>query len=140
MGWRRPVLSHLIVSSRRSLLSVLLGADITIVTTLALAAVFRLHGETSVTLAANHLLAFVARSEGSERGLNLDDTDTATAETEHEMEGRLLLDVVIRKSAAVLELLAGEDQTLLIGRNTFLVLNLGPASKRKETMVRRCDA
>ena len=40
-----------------------------------------------------------------------------TTETEHEMEGGLLLDVVIRKGAAVLELLAGEDQALLVGGN-----------------------
>merc|ERR1719188_2333779 len=41
------------------------------------------------------------------------------------MESGLLLDVVVRKSAAVLELLAGEDQTLLIGRDALLILNLG---------------
>jgi len=44
--------------------------------------------------------------------------------TEDEVESRLLLDVVIRKSAAVLELLAGEDEALLIGRNPFLILDL----------------
>jgi len=41
------------------------------------------------------------------------------------VEGGLLLDVVVRKSAAVLELLASEDEALLIWGNTFLVLNLG---------------
>lgn len=51
---------------------------------------------------------------------------TTTTQTKHEVEGRLLLDVVIRKSAAVLELLAGEDQALLVRRNTFLVCNAGP--------------
>ena len=50
----------------------------------------------------------------------------ATTETEHQVEGRLLLDVVVRKSAAILELLAGEDQTLLIGGDTLLVLDLCP--------------
>ena len=40
------------------------------------------------------------------------------------MESGLLLDVVVRKSAAILELLSGEDETLLIRGNTFLVLNL----------------
>jgi hypothetical protein len=44
-----------------------------------------------------------------------------TTQTEDEMESGLLLDIVIRKSAAVLELLAGEDKTLLIRRNTLLV-------------------
>ena len=49
----------------------------------------------------------------------------ATAEAEHKVEGRLLLDVVVRESAAVLELLAGEDQALLVGRDALLVLDLG---------------
>ena len=40
------------------------------------------------------------------------------------MEGRFLLDVVIRESTAVLELLAGEDEALLIGRDSLLVLDL----------------
>src|ERR1700723_986668 len=52
-----------------------------------------------------------------------EDLHTAT-ETQDEMEGGLLLDVVIRESATILKLLAGEDETLLIGRNTLLVLDL----------------
>ena len=36
-----------------------------------------------------------------------------------------LLDVVVRKGATVLKLLAGEDQALLVRRNALLVLNLG---------------
>jgi len=40
------------------------------------------------------------------------------------VEGGLLLDVVIRESTAVLELLASEDEALLIWGNTFLVLDL----------------
>ena len=40
------------------------------------------------------------------------------------VKGALLLDVVVRKSAAILKLLASEDQTLLVRRNTLLVLNL----------------
>ena len=40
------------------------------------------------------------------------------------MKGRFLLDVVIRKGTAVLQLLASEDQALLVGRDAFLVLNL----------------
>jgi hypothetical protein len=47
-----------------------------------------------------------------------------TTQTKDEVEGRLLLDVVIRKSAAILELLASEDETLLVGRDTLLILNL----------------
>ena len=48
-----------------------------------------------------------------------------TTKTEDEVQSRLLLDVVVRKGAAVLELLAGEDEALLIGRDALLVLDLG---------------
>jgi len=41
------------------------------------------------------------------------------------MEGGLLLDVVISQGAAILQLLPGEDQTLLVWWDPFLVLNLG---------------
>ena len=41
------------------------------------------------------------------------------------MEGRFLLDVIVRESATVLELFSSEDETLLIRRDSFLVLNLG---------------
>jgi len=46
------------------------------------------------------------------------------AKSEDEMESRLLLDVVVGQGATVLELLAGKDQTLLVRRNSFLVLDL----------------
>ena len=42
-----------------------------------------------------------------------------------EGRGGGFLDVVVGKSAAIFELLAGEDETLLIGRDTLLVLDLG---------------
>jgi hypothetical protein len=45
-----------------------------------------------------------------------------TTKAEHQVEGRLLLDVVVRKSAAVLKLLTSEDQTLLIRGNSLLIL------------------
>jgi hypothetical protein len=48
----------------------------------------------------------------------------ASTKTKDQVKGRLLLDIVIRKSATVLKLLAGKDQALLIRRNSFLVLNL----------------
>ncbi|KAG6548995.1 hypothetical protein Mapa_009437 [Marchantia paleacea] len=41
------------------------------------------------------------------------------------MQSRLLLDVIISQSPPILELLAGENQPLLVGRNPLLVLNLG---------------
>ena len=48
-----------------------------------------------------------------------------TPQAENKMEGRLLLDVVVRQSAAIFQLLAGKDKTLLVGRDSFLVLDLG---------------
>ena len=70
-----------------------------------------------VAFAANHLLAVILLRQHAERRL-----DNATAKAKHQMERRLLLDVVVGQSAAILQLLAGEDQTLLIGWNAFFVL------------------
>ena len=49
----------------------------------------------------------------------------SAAETKDEMEGGLLLDVVVGESASVRELLAGVDESLLVRRDSLLVLNLG---------------
>jgi hypothetical protein len=76
--------------------------------------------QTCVALAANHLVAVVLGGKRLERRLN-----DATTETEDQVEGRLLLDVVVGEGAAVLELLAGEDQALLVRGNALLVLDLG---------------
>lgn len=54
----------------------------------------------------------------------LTDLHPAT-KTKDQVKGRLFLDVIIRESAAVFQLLASEDEALLIRRNSFLVLNLG---------------
>ena len=40
------------------------------------------------------------------------------------MECGFFLDVVVGESAAVLKLFAGEDETLLVGRDAFLILDL----------------
>jgi len=46
-----------------------------------------------------------------------------TSQTQDEMKGRLLLDVVVGEGTAVFELLASEDQALLVGWNALLVLD-----------------
>ena len=46
-------------------------------------------------------------------------------QAENQMERGLLLDVVVSQRAPVIQLLAGENQTLLVRRNTLLILNLG---------------
>ena len=47
------------------------------------------------------------------------------SQTQDQMKGAFLLDVIVLKGTAVFQLLTSKDQALLIGRNTFLVLNLG---------------
>merc|ERR1711874_501639 len=58
-------------------------------------------------------------------GEGLDEDLHTTSESEHKMEGRLLLDVVVGEGTAIFELLSSEDKSLLIGRDTFLILDLG---------------
>merc|ERR1712151_558411 len=52
-----------------------------------------------------------------------EDLQTST-KTKNEMKSRLLLDVIIRKSATIFQLLSYKDQTLLIWWDTLLVLDL----------------
>jgi hypothetical protein len=69
--------------------------------------------------------------QGAGRGYNVDlllafwaFLGHATTEAEHQVEGRLLLDVVVGEGASVLELLAREDEALLVGGDALLVLDL----------------
>ena len=48
----------------------------------------------------------------------------ATSQTQHQVQRGLLLDVVVGQGAAVLQLLASEDEALLIRGDALLVLNL----------------
>ena len=50
---------------------------------------------------------------------------SSSTKTKDEMKSRLLLDVVVGESAAILKLLSGEDETLLIRWDSLLVLDLG---------------
>merc|ERR1719258_648022 len=52
------------------------------------------------------------------------DLFSATAKTQDQVERGLLLDVIVGERPSVLKLLARKDKTLLVGRDTFLVLNL----------------
>ena len=58
-------------------------------------------------------------SEGLDKDLH------ATSESKDEMESRFLLDVVVGEGSTVFELLSSEDESLLIGRDSFFVLDLG---------------
>jgi len=48
-----------------------------------------------------------------------------SAQTQHQVQRRFLLNVVIAQRATILKLFARKDEALLIGRDSFLVLNLG---------------
>jgi len=52
------------------------------------------------------------------------DLHTST-KTEYQVQGRLLLDVVIGEGAAILKLFASKDQPLLVWGNAFLILDFG---------------
>merc|ERR1719431_637891 len=66
-----------------------------------------------------HLQSDGLSSEGLDKDLH------ASSQTENKMKGALLLDVVVRQSATIFQLFTGEDQSLLIWGNSFLVLDLG---------------
>jgi hypothetical protein len=49
---------------------------------------------------------------------------TTSSKTKHQVQSRLLLNVVVGEGSAVFQLLTSKDQSLLVRRNTFLVLDL----------------
>jgi len=72
-------------------------------------------GEVNLNLlAADHLVAVVLAGENLERRLN----DTA-AQTQNQVKGGLLLDVVVAQGAAILQLLASKDETLLVRGDAY---------------------
>eukprot|EP00344_Euplotes_crassus_P007962 CAMPEP_0196996160 /NCGR_PEP_ID=MMETSP1380-20130617/2118_1 /TAXON_ID=5936 /ORGANISM="Euplotes crassus, Strain CT5" /LENGTH=78 /DNA_ID=CAMNT_0042412047 /DNA_START=38 /DNA_END=271 /DNA_ORIENTATION=+ len=77
------------MGSSRSL-ELLLGPEVVGVATLLLAAVGGAGGEAGIALSADHLIAVVLGGQDLEGGLN-----HTTAEAEHQVEGGLLLDVVV---------------------------------------------
>jgi hypothetical protein len=78
-------------------------------------------------LTAEAVLAEAAIADQSSRTLRAigEEALAATAQSQHQMERRLLLDVVVREGTTVLELFSGEDETLLVGWDAFLVLDFG---------------
>ena len=74
----------------------------------------------SNVLAADDLVLVELAGEDDEIGFN-----DSTSKPQHKMQSALFLDVVVCKRAAVLQLLACKDQSLLVGWDALLVLNLG---------------
>jgi len=54
-----------------------------------------------------------------------EDLHGTTSKSEDKMQGRFLLNVVVREGSAVFQLLSSEDQSLLLRWNSFLVLDFG---------------
>ena len=72
----------------------------------------------------HHSAAAAAAAAAQPTNLDEDLHAAATAQAQHQVQGRLLLNVVVAESATILELLACKDEALLVRRNALLVLNL----------------
>ena len=57
-------------------------------------------------------------------GEGLDKDLHTTTKAKDKVKSGFFLNVVVRQGATVLKLLSGENETLLVGRNPFLVLDL----------------
>merc|ERR1719458_245064 len=102
-----------------SLLQLLLWTKHVCVATLLLAAVHCPCGQPRIALPTYHFVTIVFSCKDCEGRLN----DTTT-ESQHKVQSRLLLNVVIAQGTSILQLLPGKDQPLLVWGNSFLVLNL----------------
>merc|ERR1719481_1524851 len=71
-----------------------------------------------ITLPTDHLVTVVLLCQDTEGGLH-----HPTPQPQHKVQGGLLLYVVVRQCSAILQLLPSKDETLLVRRNSFLVLN-----------------
>jgi len=66
-----------------------------------------------------HIQGYGLASQGLDEDLH------ASSQSQDQVKGRLLLDVVVRKGPSVFQLFASEDESLLIGRDAFFVLDFG---------------
>merc|ERR1711942_527502 len=65
-----------------------------------------------------HLQSDGLTSQGLDKDLH------TSSQSEHKMKCRLFLDVVVRQSSSIFQLFSSKDQSLLIRRDTFLILDL----------------
>ena len=86
----------------------------------------------AVNLLAADLLVAVRLASQLLQG-RLDDTGD---QAQHKVQSRLLLDVVVSQGAAILQLLAGKDQALLVGGNACGATGGGAAGRRADVLVR----
>merc|ERR1712133_8261 len=74
-----------------------------------------------------HILNGVRRLNLKSNGLasqGLDEDLHTSSQSENQMQGTFLLDVIVREGSSILQLLSSEDQSLLVWGNAFLVLDL----------------
>ena len=107
-----------IEQGKKQLLQLLLGAELAAVTALLLTAVVGTLGQTSVALAANHLLAVVLLGESGQGGL-----DDSSSQLEQHLHGGVLSNVVVADGLGVLQLLSGEHHALVVVINVLLLLD-----------------
>jgi hypothetical protein len=70
----------------------------------------------------NGITGFDIESDGL-AGQSFHENLHSAPQSEHEVEGGLLLDIVVTQSATVLKLFSSEDESLLVGWDALLVLN-----------------
>ena len=58
-------------------------------------------------------------------GLRLPPFLSATTKSQHKRKSGLLLNVVVKQSTSIFQLLASKDQSLVVRKNSFLTLDLG---------------
>ena len=85
-----------------------------------LAAVLGTRGEARIALSADRLFTVETLGQQRQRGV----VDAST-KSQHQVKSRFLLDIVVTQSAAVFQLLSGENKALLIRRDSLFILNLG---------------
>ena len=76
--------------------------------------------KSSIAFSANLLVCVVLLCQEKKGRLN-----NSNSKTQHQVRGRLFWNVVVGQSSSSFKLFSGKDQTLLIWRNSFLVLDLG---------------
>lgn len=76
------------------------------------------HSDNSATLSIHHV------DEGLERKLSLEFEEQSTKQLT-KVQRTLLLNVIIGERTPILKLLTSKDETLLVRRDAFLVLDLG---------------
>ena len=108
------------INRMESLLRSFLRSQLVGVAALPLSAVGSLGGESSVALSADLLITVVCLGKSGSVGLH-----GSSSQSEHQMESAFLLDVVVREGSSIFQLLSSEDESLLIRRDSFLILNLG---------------